>query len=153
MPSGYGLRAFRVSGLLAAAMLVEVGSTPGAVDLDGSVRHYGGDASFDVTSEVSTGFDQTNNVEQIHWENVPPGDADIIVRAPDHPLSAGTVSPSRTPASGGSPDPARSTRIRLLVTAGRRTFLRLARHWLWASDITATLERPCQLPTPGFLST
>ncbi|MDO0934786.1 IS1380 family transposase [Streptomyces sp. DG2A-72] len=36
-----------------------------------------------------------------------------------------------------------------LVTTSRRRILRLARHWPWASEITAALERLALLPNPG----
>ncbi|GGL84596.1 hypothetical protein GCM10010095_81710 [Streptomyces anthocyanicus] len=36
-----------------------------------------------------------------------------------------------------------------LVTTGRRRILRLARHWPWASHITAALERLALLPKPA----
>ncbi|MEU0655874.1 IS1380 family transposase [Streptomyces albogriseolus] len=36
-----------------------------------------------------------------------------------------------------------------LVTTGRRRILRLAQHWPWTGEITATLERLTLLPNPG----
>jgi DDE family transposase len=36
-----------------------------------------------------------------------------------------------------------------LVTTGRRTILRLARHWPWTGEITSALERLSLLPNPG----
>ncbi|MET7655904.1 MULTISPECIES: S8 family serine peptidase [unclassified Streptomyces] len=56
---------------------------PGAAlqnDLDLIVRAVSGQERHGNMG-TSTGFDRTNNVEQVHWENVPPGDVDIIVRA------------------------------------------------------------------------
>jgi subtilisin family serine protease len=56
---------------------------PGAAlqnDLDLIVRTVGGQERHGNMG-ASTGFDRTNNVEQVRWENVPPGEADIVVRA------------------------------------------------------------------------
>ncbi|KOX11585.1 S8 family serine peptidase [Streptomyces sp. NRRL B-3648] len=56
---------------------------PGAAlqnDLDLIVRAVSGQERHGNMG-TSTGFDRANNVEQVHWENVPPGDVDIIVRA------------------------------------------------------------------------
>ncbi|MER6958478.1 S8 family serine peptidase [Streptomyces sp. NPDC000618] len=56
---------------------------PGAAlqnDLDLIVRAVSGQERHGNMG-TSTGFDRTNNVEQVHWEKVPPGDVDIIVRA------------------------------------------------------------------------
>jgi hypothetical protein len=36
-----------------------------------------------------------------------------------------------------------------LVTAGRRTILRLTQRWPWIGEITAALERLALLATPG----
>ncbi|MEV6004674.1 S8 family serine peptidase [Streptomyces griseomycini] len=49
-------------------------------DLDLIVRTVGGQERHGNMG-TSTGFDRTNNVEQVHWENIPPGDVDIVVRA------------------------------------------------------------------------
>ena len=40
---------------------------------DGSERHG--------NMGTGKGFDRANNVEQVVWENMPPGDAEIIVHA------------------------------------------------------------------------
>jgi subtilisin family serine protease len=56
---------------------------PGAAlqnDLDLVVRAVNGQERHGNMG-TSTGFDRTNNVEQVRWENVSPGDIDIIVRA------------------------------------------------------------------------
>ncbi|MFD8799988.1 S8 family serine peptidase [Streptomyces atroolivaceus] len=56
---------------------------PGAAlqnDLDLIVRSIGGQERHGNMG-TSTGFDRTNNVEQVHWKNVPPGEVDIIIRA------------------------------------------------------------------------
>ncbi len=57
---------------------------PGAAlqnDLDLIVRTPGGHERHGNMGANTEGFDRTNNVEQIVWENIPPGRAEIIVRA------------------------------------------------------------------------
>jgi hypothetical protein len=56
---------------------------PGAAlqnDLDLIVRAHNGQERHG-NSGTGRGFDRVNNVEQIVWPNIPPGDAQITVRA------------------------------------------------------------------------
>jgi hypothetical protein len=60
-------------------------------DLDLIVRASDGEERHGNMGTQTELFDRVNNVEQIHWEHVPSGDLDIVIRAhrimPGYPQS------------------------------------------------------------------
>lgn len=48
-------------------------------DLDLIVRAGGQERHGNMGTDP--GFDRTNNVEQVHWRDIPAGEAEIVVRA------------------------------------------------------------------------
>jgi hypothetical protein len=57
---------------------------PGAAlqnDLDLIVRAANGEERHGNMPAGSDGFDRNNNVEQIRWTNMPPGEAKVVIRA------------------------------------------------------------------------
>jgi len=56
-------------------------------DLDLVVRTANGEEHHGNMPPASMAFDRTNNVEQVIWPNIPPGDVEIVVRAFRIPVS------------------------------------------------------------------